>query len=99
MLSNEEFVERAFAIAAKMMKEPDWAHHIPAVDDQYIRFKNGKNVDAKCLSRMYPALLKVDLHSSSANPVIEAATKNQGCVNVPMREIARRMRAAAAGVA
>lgn len=97
MLSNEEFVERAFAIAADMTKEPAWAHHVLAVDGKYIRFKNGKNVDAESLSRMFPALLKVDLQASSANPVINAATKNQSCVNVPVREIVRRMREALNG--
>lgn len=92
MLSKEEFVKQAFAIAAGMSREPGWACHVPAVDDRYIRFKNGKNVDAACLGRMYPALLEVDLSPRSANPVIRDATKNQGCVNVPMREIARRIR-------
>lgn len=98
MLSKDEFVNRAFAIAAKMAEEEEWAHHIRAVDDQYIRFKNGKNVNAQCLGGMYPDLLQVGLGASSANPVIKAATKNQSCVNVPMREIARRMRATADGV-
>lgn len=93
MLSKEEFVTRAFAIAAEMSGQEQWALHIPVVDDHYIRFKNGKNVDVQCLERMYPAILKVDLDASSANPVIMAATRGQPCVNVPMREIARRLRA------
>ncbi|OUM22842.1 hypothetical protein [Pseudomonas putida] len=96
MLSKEEFVDRAFAIAAEMAMESEWAIHIPAVDGRNIRFKNGKNVNAECLCRMYPDLLQVDLEASSANPVMMAATKNQGCVNVPMREIARRVRAGVA---
>lgn len=92
MLTREEFVKRAFAIAAEMSSQDEWAHHIPNVDDRYIRFKNGKSVDARCLERMYPAILEIDLDPRSANPVIMAATKRQPCVNVPMREIARRLR-------
>lgn len=97
MLSKGEFVDRAFAIAAKMAREPEWAHHIPSVDGRFIRFKNGKNVDAECLGRMYPDLLKVGLDAFSANPIIKSATRNQNCVNVPMREIARRIQAGLAG--
>ncbi|WP_024695370.1 hypothetical protein [Pseudomonas syringae] len=91
MLSKEEFIKRAFAIARIMAKEAAWVYHVPAVDDRYIRFKNGKNVDAACLERMYPELLQIGLEARIANPIIMSATKGQGCVNVPMREIARRL--------
>ncbi len=92
MLSREEFVRRAFAIAAEMASDPDWAGHIYAVDERFIRFKNRKNVDAACLVRMWPNLLQSDLGAAALNPIIMAATKGQPCVNVPMREIARRIR-------
>ncbi|MFK3971143.1 hypothetical protein ACI2KS_10495 [Pseudomonas sp. NPDC087358] len=92
MLTKEEFVKRAFAVAAEMSRQEQWAYHIPSVDNQYIRFKSGKNVDAQCLERMYPAILQSEPDAGTANPVIMAATKRQGCVNVPMREIARRLR-------
>ena len=91
-MKQDEFVRRAFIVASAMTNEPTWAIHVIAVDDQYIRLKNGKNVSAACLERMYPYLLEVDLVASSANPIIMRATKGQGCVNVPMREIARRIR-------
>lgn len=92
MLSKEEFISRTFAIATDMSVETKWANHILSVDDHFIRFKNGKNVDAKRLEKMWPGLLQSELDASSANPIIMAATKGQGCVNVPMREIARRLR-------
>ena len=93
MLSKEDFIERAFSLAKAMMCEPEWALHIDGVDDRFIRFKNGKNVDAGKLEKMWPMLLEAELTAASANPIISVATKNQGCVNVPMVEIARRMRA------
>lgn len=74
-----------------MSNEPGWAIHVIAAHDKFIRIKSGKNVSSACLERMYPRLLEVDLVASSANPVIMRATKGQGCVNVPMREIARRI--------
>ncbi len=92
MLSREDFVTRSFAIAAHMSDEMEWTRHIVSVDDRFIRFKNGKNLDADRLGRMWPGLLLSELDASSANPIIMAATKGQGCVNVPMREIARRLR-------
>lgn len=91
MLSKEEFVSKAFAVAADMSGESVWSAHICAVDQRFIRFKNGKNVDTACLGRMWPELLRVELDTTNANPVIMAATKGQPCVNVPMREIARRI--------
>lgn len=94
-MTQDEFVKRAFNVASAMSSEPAWAIHVVAVDDRFIRIKNGKNVSAACLERMYPDLLEVDLTVSDANPVIMKATKGQGCVNVPMREIARRIRAGA----
>lgn len=92
MLSKEKFIAKSFAVTADVSVETKWAAHIPSVDDQFIRFKNGKNVDAKRLEKMWPGLLQSELDASSANPTIMAATKGQGCVNVPMREIARRLR-------
>lgn len=92
MLSKEEFISRTFAIATDMSVETKWASHILCVDERFIRFKNGKNVDAERLAKMWPNLLLSELDASSANPIIMAATKGQGCVNVPMREIARRLR-------
>ena len=94
-MTQDEFVRRAFIVASAMLSEPAWAIHVIAVDDRFIRLKNRKNVSAACLERMYPELLEVDLAASSANPVIMGATKGQGCVNVPMREIARRIRVGA----
>ena len=94
-MTRDEFVRRAFNVAAAMSSEPAWANHVIAVDDRFIRLKNGKNVNAACLGRMYPDLLEVDLAASSANPIIMGATKGQGCANVPMREIARRIRVGA----
>ncbi len=94
-MTQDEFVRRAFKAAAAMLSEPAWANHVIAVDDRFIRLKNGKNVNAACLGRMYPGLLESDLVASSANPIIMKATKGQGCVNVPMREIARRIRVGA----
>lgn len=94
-MTQDEFVRRAFNAAAAMLSEPVWANHGIAVDNRFICLKNGKNVNAVCLGRMYPDLLKVDLVASSANPIIMRATKGQGCVNVPMREIARRIRGGA----
>ena len=94
-MTQDEFVLRAFNAAVAMLSEPAWANHVIAVDDRFIRFKNGKNLNAACLERMYPDLLEVDLVASSANPIIMRATKGQGCVNVPMREIARRIRGGA----
>lgn len=94
-MTQDEFVRRAFIVASAMLNEPAWAIHVIAVDDRFIRFKNGKNVNAACLERMYPDLIEVDLVASSVNPIIMKATKGQGCVNVPMREIVRRIRAGA----
>ena len=94
-MTQDEFVSRAFNVALAMSSEPAWAIHVVAVDDRFIRIKNGKNVSAACLERMYPDLLEVDLTVSDANPVIMRATKGQNCVNVPMREIARRIRVGA----
>ena len=94
-MKQDEFVRRAFIVASAMTNEPTWAIHVIAVDDRFIRLKNGKNVNAACLGRMYPGLLESDLVASSANPIIMEATKGQGCVNVPMREIARRIRVGA----
>ena len=91
-MTQDEFIRGAFTVASAMACEPAWEVHFIAVDDRFIRLKNGKNVDAACLVRMYPDLLEVDLAAASANPIIMGATKGQGCVNVPMREIARRIR-------
>lgn len=86
-MTQDEFVRRAFNVASAMSSETAWAIHVIAVDDRFIRFINGKNVNAACLARMYPYLLEVNLIASSANPIIMGATKGQGCVNVPMRVI------------
>jgi hypothetical protein len=75
-----------------MVGETVCTGHVLLVDDKFIRFRNGKNVDAKRLEKMWPGLLLSGLNASSANPIIMAATKGQGCVNVPMLEIARRLR-------
>lgn len=92
MLSEDEYIKRVFAIATEMALESKWARHIWGVDGRYIRFKNGKNVDADRLKQTYPYLLQIDLTPKSANPIIMAATKSQPCVNVPLREIVRRLR-------
>lgn len=92
MLSKDQFISLAFKVAADMSREMKWASHVLSVDDRFIRFKNGKNVGSERLGKMWPSLLLVELNASSANPIIMAATKGQGCVNVPMREIARRLR-------
>lgn len=92
MLSRDEFVIRAFVLAAKMPSEPEWACHEYAVDERFIRFKNRKNVDAVCLARMWPNLLQHMLDVTALNTIIMAATNSQPCVNIPMREIARRIR-------
>ncbi|MCQ9423431.1 hypothetical protein NRB16_07840 [Pseudomonas sp. LJDD11] len=91
MLSEKEFVDRAFAIAARMADEPEWAYHIKSVDATYIRCKSKKNLCAVKLGRMYPEILKCEPTKKYANPIIKAATNNQWCVNVPMREIVRRI--------
>lgn len=92
MLNKEEFVDQVFAIAAEMSREPKWSRHILGVDEVFIRFKNGKNVDAERLKQMHPQLLQVELTPKLANPIIMYATKGQPCVNVPLREIVRRVR-------
>ncbi|WDH22466.1 hypothetical protein [Pseudomonas chlororaphis] len=92
MLSCADFVLRAFQIAEEMTKESLWASHVLGVDKEYIRFKNGKNVTAEKLGRMWPELLQDNITTESANAVIGAVTKHQTCVNVPMAEIARRIR-------
>lgn len=93
MLSKEEFVKHAFTIAAEMAKQTEWAYHVRGVDSRLIRFKGGKNLNGDRLLKMYPQILEAEPTKEYANPIINSATSNQGCIPVPMREIVRRIRA------
>lgn len=68
-MTEDEFVERVFAIAATMAIEPGWRCHISGVDECFVRFKNGKNVNRTRLRQMYPLLIQVELVAKSANHV------------------------------